>query len=151
MVNEGFLESLEYPLAQVGTDIVHELFVTMKQRMRYNIDEHRKIKMTSASPSGYVPGALGRSIHFRVRTYNNKGGDKVRGFFEIGEGIPYAAVHDRGDAPTDIYASSGGFLVFFNHAPREGEPRWMRKKHVSRPGTPYFNEAVEYSLRKLGF
>lgn len=140
----GFWKSLTEEVTSLGKQDFTQLFETMKSRIRQNIDEDRKAKFFP-SPTGYVPGGLGRSAHYRIREYKSRKGVSLRGFFTIGDNIPYAAIHDR-DGETTIHAQSAPLLTFFNHATGQ----WVRTKSVSRPGSPYFDDAVNYSLKKLG-
>lgn len=140
----GFWKNVTEEITTIGKQDFKMLFDTMKSRIKQNIDDNRKATFFP-SPVGYVPGGLARSAHYRIREYKSRKNVNLRGFFTIGENIPYAMVHDR-EGVTEIFAQSSPYLTFFNHATGQ----WGKARNVSRPGTPYFDDALNYSLRKIG-
>ena len=143
-LSTGFWKAVSEEVVSIGKQDFKLLFETLKSRIKTNIDDDRKSKFFP-SPVGYVPGALGRSSHYRIREYKSGKGVNLRGFFTVGEDIVYARIHDR-EGETVITPSSGPYLVFFNHVTGV----WSKARAVNRPGSPYFDDAVDYSLKKIG-
>lgn len=126
-------------------DHMHDLLETIKRRMAFNISDGRT--STHPSPVGYTPGTLARSIKYQVRRYKLQNGSvSVRGTLVVGEGVPYARIHDR-DGVTTIT----GPLTFYSHSNRWPSGKWIKNiRSVERPGRPYFDEAVAYGLKRFG-
>ncbi len=126
--------------AQMG-----ELMETIKRRMAFNISDGRT--STHSSPVGYTPGTLARSIKYRIRRNRLQNGSvSVRGTLVVGEGVPYARIHDRDGVTTIV-----GPLTFYSHSNRWPSGKWIKNiRSVERPGRPYFDEAVAYGLKKFG-
>lgn len=146
---EVFEREIEQQTGEYGEEVLRELFKEIKTQIPRIIDDNRKTPKGVHSPVGYVQGKLGKSVRFRVRKWQTKGGVRVRGYLYVGEGLSYARIHDF-DGIKKIEAKTPRGLVFFEHRSQ----RWMGfgpKKIfvVKRPGSPYFDEAVNYSLAKL--
>lgn len=148
---EVHVKELEEHGGMVGEEMLRELFAEVKRVVPKIIDDNRKTPKGVASPVGYTQGKLGKSVRYRVRKWERKNGQiSVQGYLYIGEGLDYARVHDR-DGETTIRAKTARGLVFFEHRSQ----RWMgfgpkKIELVNRPGSPYFDEAVKYSMAKLG-
>lgn len=135
---------------EYGEVLLRQLFTEIKAKIPDVIDANRKTERGVNSPVGYTQGKLGKSVRFRVRKWNTTNGTKVRGYLYVGEGLSYARIHDF-DGVKKIRAKTPRGLVFYDHIRK----RWIgfgptKKKTVNRPGSPYFDEAVNYSMRKLG-
>lgn len=148
---EVHIKQLEEHGGMLGEETLRELFTEFKKNLPAIIDSNRKTPKGIASPVGYVQGKLGRSVRFRVRKWERRNGKiSVQGYLYVGEGLEYARIHDR-DGETTIRAKTPRGLVFFEHRSQ----RWMgfgpnRIELVQRPGSPYFDETVAYSMAKLG-
>ena len=141
--SSSFWKGVSEELVSIGKQDFSELFKTLKHRIKTSIDEDRKASFFP-SPVGYVPGGIGNSARYRIREYKGKRVNSLKAYFWVGEGLEYAHIHDR-DGETTITPQSGTYLTFYNHATGD----WVKARSVSRPGTPYFDEAVNYSLKKL--
>ena len=131
---------------EANEETLHNLFRAMKRNVKVIIDRDRKSQFFGGnSPINYTPGKLAASSTYKVTSYNRKGQSVTKGTFSIGQGIPYAWIHDR-DGDTIITPTSSRNLVFFDHA----EGIWQKRESVARPGSPYFDEAMNYSMQKLG-
>jgi hypothetical protein len=126
---------------QVSKDVLQEFLETATDKMRENIEDERV--STLPSESGYYPGALGKSIKYRIMMPRSRKDRRMRGYISVGEGLPYAQVHDR-EVDTTI---EGNPLVFYWH--KEGEKRWIQTYSVVRPGKPFTAKAIEYALERL--
>jgi hypothetical protein len=149
--HEVFVRDMEEKGGMYGEELLRRLFTEIKREIPKVIDSNRKTPKGVASPVGYVQGKLGRSVRFRVRKWERKsGGASVQGYLYVGEGLAYARIHDYNGSKT-IEAKTPRGLVFFNHVTKTWAGMGPVKVHkVERPGSPYFDEAVNYSMRKLG-
>jgi hypothetical protein len=149
--HELFVRDMEEQGGRYGEEALRRLFAEVKRQIPAIINANRKTPKGVASPVGYVQGKLGRSVRYRVRKWERKsGGASVQGYLYVGEGLAYARIHDF-DGTKPIVAKTERGLVFFNHRTK----KWagmgpVRVHEVGRPGSPYFDEAVNYSMRKLG-
>lgn len=131
---------------EANKETLLNLFKAMKENVRIIINNNRKSQFFGGnSPINYTPGKLASSSTYKITSYNKKGQSIVKGTFSVGKGIPYAWIHDR-DGDTIITPTSSKNLIFFDHA----EGIWKKRESVTRPGSPYFDEAMNYSLQKLG-
>lgn len=138
-----FWTAINEEIVGVGKEDFKNLFETIKSRIKTNIDQDRKSTVLPG-PDGYITGSLAKSVRYRIREYKSGKGVSLRGFFTVGDGLPYAGVHDK-EGSTTITPVDAPFLVFFNHVTGQ----WVKTKSVNRPGSPFFDDAVQYGLSKL--
>ena len=140
----GLADAVNFDIQNANEETLNELFRTMKRNVRIIINNNRKSQFFGGnSPVNYTPGKLAQSATYKVTSYAKKGELVTKGTFSMLS--VYAWIHDR-DGETIITPVSKQNLHFFDHA----EGVWKKRESVSRPGSPYFDEAFKYSMAKLG-